>query len=42
MNENKMYCFHCQKTSKGTGCTVKGVLDIPVPVPVSNSRPSYR
>lgn len=25
MNENKMFCFQCQETSKGTGCTVKGV-----------------
>ena len=25
MNENKMFCFQCQETAKGTGCTVKGV-----------------
>ncbi|MBQ9177581.1 MAG: hydroxylamine reductase, partial [Prevotella sp.] len=25
MNENRMFCFQCQETSKGTGCTVKGV-----------------
>lgn len=23
--ENKMFCFQCQETAKGTGCTVKGV-----------------
>lgn len=25
MNDNKMFCFQCQETAKGTGCTVKGV-----------------
>jgi len=25
MNENKMFCFQCQETAKGTGCTVRGV-----------------
>ena len=25
MAENKMFCFQCQETSKGTGCTIKGV-----------------
>lgn len=25
MKENKMYCFQCQETAKGTGCTIKGV-----------------
>ena len=25
MMENKMFCFQCQETAKGTGCTVKGV-----------------
>lgn len=25
MTENKMFCFQCQETAKGTGCTVKGV-----------------
>lgn len=25
MNENKMFCFQCQETARGTGCTVKGV-----------------
>ena len=25
MTENKMFCFQCQETSKGTGCTIKGV-----------------
>ena len=24
-NENKMFCFQCQETVKGTGCTIKGV-----------------
>ena len=24
-NENKMFCFQCQETAKGTGCTIKGV-----------------
>ncbi|MDD7461954.1 MAG: hydroxylamine reductase [Prevotellaceae bacterium] len=23
--ENKMFCFQCQETAKGTGCTIKGV-----------------
>ena len=23
--ENKMFCFQCQETAKGTGCTVQGV-----------------
>jgi hydroxylamine reductase len=23
--ESKMFCFQCQETSKGTGCTIKGV-----------------
>lgn len=23
--ENKMFCFQCQETAKGTGCTVRGV-----------------
>ena len=25
MNEQKMFCFQCQETAKGTGCTVRGV-----------------
>ena len=25
MNETKMFCFQCQKTAKGTGCTTRGV-----------------
>lgn len=25
MKENKMFCFQCQETAKGTGCTIKGV-----------------
>lgn len=25
MNDNKMFCFQCQETAKGTGCTIKGV-----------------
>lgn len=25
MKENKMFCFQCQETTKGTGCTIKGV-----------------
>lgn len=25
MTENKMFCFQCQETAKGTGCTVQGV-----------------
>ena len=25
MAENKMFCFQCQETAKGTGCTIKGV-----------------
>lgn len=25
MSENKMFCFQCQETAKGTGCTIKGV-----------------
>ena len=25
MTENKMFCFQCQETAKGTGCTIKGV-----------------
>ena len=25
MAENKMFCFQCQETTKGTGCTIKGV-----------------
>ncbi|WP_277064275.1 hydroxylamine reductase [Prevotella aurantiaca] len=25
MIENKMFCFQCQETAKGTGCTIKGV-----------------
>ena len=25
MTENQMFCFQCQETAKGTGCTVKGV-----------------
>lgn len=25
MEEKKMFCFQCQETAKGTGCTVKGV-----------------
>ncbi len=25
MVENKMFCFQCQETAKGTGCTIKGV-----------------
>ena len=27
MAENKMFCFQCQETAKGTGCTIKGVDD---------------
>ena len=23
--ENKMFCYQCQETAKGTGCTVRGV-----------------
>ena len=23
--ENKMFCFQCQETAKGTGCTLRGV-----------------
>ena len=23
MIENKMFCFQCQETAKGTGCTIK-------------------
>ena len=23
--ENKMFCFQCQETAKGTGCTMRGV-----------------
>ena len=23
--ENRMFCFQCQETAKGTGCTVRGV-----------------
>ena len=23
--ENQMFCFQCQETAKGTGCTVRGV-----------------
>lgn len=23
--ENQMFCFQCQETAKGTGCTIKGV-----------------
>lgn len=25
MDERKMFCFQCQETARGTGCTVKGV-----------------
>ena len=25
MKENKMFCFQCQETAKGTGCTIQGV-----------------
>ena len=25
MTEKKMFCFQCQETAKGTGCTIKGV-----------------
>lgn len=25
MTENKMFCFQCQETAKGTGCTIQGV-----------------
>ena len=25
MNLNQMFCFQCQETAKGTGCTIKGV-----------------
>ena len=25
MTEDKMFCFQCQETAKGTGCTVRGV-----------------
>ena len=25
MTENKMFCYQCQETAQGTGCTVKGV-----------------
>jgi hydroxylamine reductase len=25
MSENQMFCFQCQETAKGTGCTLKGV-----------------
>lgn len=25
MKENQMFCFQCQETAKGTGCTLKGV-----------------
>ena len=25
MMENKMFCYQCQETAKGTGCTVRGV-----------------
>lgn len=25
MLENQMFCFQCQETAKGTGCTIKGV-----------------
>lgn len=25
MTENKMFCFQCQETAKGTGCTIKGI-----------------
>ena len=25
MKENNMFCFQCQETAKGTGCTIKGV-----------------
>ena len=25
MNDNKMFCFQCQETAKGTGCTLRGV-----------------
>lgn len=25
MSENKMFCFQCQETAKGTGCTLMGV-----------------
>ena len=25
MNETKMFCFQCQETAKGTGCTTRGV-----------------
>ncbi len=25
MEVNKMFCFQCQETAKGTGCTIKGV-----------------
>jgi len=25
MVENKMFCFQCQETAKGTGCTIQGV-----------------
>ena len=23
--DNKMFCYQCQETAKGTGCTVSGV-----------------
>ena len=26
MAENKMFCFQCQETAKGTGCTIKGEI----------------
>jgi hydroxylamine reductase len=25
MEENKMFCYQCEQTAKGTGCTIKGV-----------------
>ena len=25
MAENKMFCFQCQETAKGTGCTIKEI-----------------
>lgn len=31
MENQKMFCFQCQETAKGTGCTVKGVCGKQVP-----------
>jgi hydroxylamine reductase len=25
MEENKMFCYQCEQTAKGTGCTIQGV-----------------